>query len=86
MAPPLLFLLSVVIFNELYLLTKNSGKKLRFCLVGNSRTSTFASAFRKEQHDKTIFDTISYRQVVRRAYFSRSMSKGNTNRQSNKKL
>ena len=35
---------------------------------------------------RTIFDTISYRQVVRRAYFSRSMSKGNTNRQSNKKL
>ena len=32
--------------------------------------------------DRTIFDTISYRQVVRRAYFIRSMSKGNTNRQS----
>ena len=31
--------------------------------------------------DKTIFDTISYRQVVRRACSIKSMSKGNTNRQ-----
>ena len=81
MAPPLLFLLCVVILNELYLLTKNSRKKLPECLVGICRSATFASAFRKEQRDKTIFDTISYRQVVRRACSIKSMSKGNTNRQ-----
>ena len=34
--------------SELYLLTKYSGKYLRFCLVGNLRSTTFASAFRKE--------------------------------------
>ncbi len=62
------------------------GKKSPNYLVRIQTRSIFASAFRKEQHDKTIFDTISYRQVVRRAYSNKSMSKGNTNRQSNKKL
>jgi hypothetical protein len=69
MAAPLLFFNRQFI-SELYLLTKYSGKYLPFCLVGMFRSTTFASAFRKEAHLKTIFDTISYRQVVRRAYLS----------------
>ena len=39
--------------------------------MGIPRTSTFASAFRKEQRIRAIFDTISYRQVVRRAYLNK---------------
>ena len=70
-----------VITRKLYLLTKNPGKYLPNCLVGICRSTTFASAFRKEQHKKTIIDKISYRQVVRRACSIMSMSKGNTNRQ-----
>ena len=56
MTPPLLFLSAVVIFNELYLLTKNSAKKCQECLVGNVVSTTFASAFRKEGALKTIFE------------------------------
>jgi hypothetical protein len=70
-----------VITRKLYLLTKIFEKKSRFCLVGICRSTTFASAFRKEQRIKTIIDKISYRQVVRRACSIMSMSKGNTNRQ-----
>ena len=67
--------------SELYLLTNYSQKYLPNCLVGIRISTTFASAFRKEQQRKTLFEQITYRQVVRRACSYKSMSKGNTNRQ-----
>ena len=36
------------IVSELYLLTKNAVKYLLICLVVKCRSTTFASAFRKE--------------------------------------
>ena len=56
-------------------------KKCVICLVSVFNSSTFASAFRKERRENTIFDTISYRQVVRRACSLLGMSEGKTNRQ-----
>ena len=65
MAVPSMF--CVVIFSELYLLTKYSCKKCENYLVVIRGSTTFASAFRKEEHIRAIFEQISYRQVVRRA-------------------
>jgi len=56
-------------------------KKCVICFVSVFNSSTFASAFRKERRENAIFDTISYRQVVRRACSLLGMSEGKTNRQ-----
>ena len=68
-----------ICFFSLFLLI--SIKKIFICFVDLESRCIFASAFRKERRENTIFDTISYRQVVRRACSLLGMSEGKTNRQ-----